>query len=41
MSNKQQKKQRFIRIMAWILAILMVGALGTTIISFLIYFLSI
>ncbi len=40
MSNKVQKKQKFVRIMAWILSILMVGSLATTIISLLIYFLS-
>ncbi len=40
MSMNQQKKKKFIRTMAWILSILMVGSLATTLITLLIYLLA-
>ncbi len=39
MSN-QSKNNRFVRIMAWILSILMVGSLATTVVAFIIGLLS-
>ncbi len=38
MSNKQQK-QKYVRVLAWVLSIAMVGSLATTIITLIMYFL--
>ena len=40
MSMNQQKKKTFFRVLAWILSILMVGSLATTLVTLLIYLLA-
>ncbi len=40
MANNQGKKSLFVRVMAWVLSLLMVGSLGTTIVALVIAALS-